>query len=238
MLEQDEHPLGNGVPVPEEEERQDDLVEAHDEREDPRRQPGRPEVGKQYLAEHEEPGRPQAVGDLLDADVGRADRHRHEQHDVGHAQNGVTHDQPRVRSQERKLGKDDIEGHRLHDRRHDQRRHEVPLDQRLAAEAPADQPIGRQAPEHERGHAGGEGDDHRVPRRVQPRRVAEERAVPAGEGEDRHRRRHADVDADHAAVHAAGKIARVLAAARENGCAVAVATAVGPFNRFVERLRA
>src|SRR6266550_354007 len=51
--------------------------------------------------------------------------------------------------------------------------------------------------------------------------VAEERIVPAVERKPRHRSRHADVDADHAALDAMLEFARRLAVARKNGSAVA-----------------
>src|SRR5262249_47423367 len=52
--------------------------------------------------------------------------------------------------------------------------------------------------------------------------VAEERLVPAGEREPGHRRRHADVDADHPGVETALELAGRPAAPREDGRAVAV----------------
>src|ERR1017187_9684239 len=64
--------------------------------------------------------------------------------------------------------------------------------------------------------------------------VAVKRPVPTREGEDRHRRGHADVHADHATLDFSGEMLRPAAAAGKDGGAVAVPAAVGPLNRLVE----
>ena len=68
--------------------------------------------------------------------------------------------------------------------------------------------------------------------------VAEEGVVPAGEGEHRHRRGHADVDADHAGLHAVLELARGLAAVREDRGAVAEGGLVGLLDGAVEVVHA
>src|ERR1019366_9338602 len=64
--------------------------------------------------------------------------------------------------------------------------------------------------------------------------VAEEGLVPAVEREPGHGGRHADVDADHAALDAVFEFARSLARAREDRGAVAIRRAVGQLNSGVE----
>ena len=67
--------------------------------------------------------------------------------------------------------------------------------------------------------------------------VAEERAVPAGEREPGHRRRHADVDADHARVEMLLELPGGVTAAREDRRAVAEFAFVADGDRFVEIAR-
>src|SRR5688572_19908375 len=50
--------------------------------------------------------------------------------------------------------------------------------------------------------------------------IAEERLIPSRERKDRHRRRHADVDADHAALYSLGELSRMPSATGENAGAV------------------
>ena len=60
--------------------------------------------------------------------------------------------------------------------------------------------------------------------------IAVERFVPAVEGKHRHRRRHADVDPDHAGFDAMLEFARGFAGVRENRCAVSVGRLVRHFD--------
>src|SRR5688500_4362777 len=68
--------------------------------------------------------------------------------------------------------------------------------------------------------------------------VAEEALVPAGEREPRHRRGHADVDADHAGVEVLLELPRGVAVAGENAGAVAVFASFSDRKRFVKSFRA
>src|SRR6267154_226031 len=68
--------------------------------------------------------------------------------------------------------------------------------------------------------------------------VAEERFVPAVEGEPGHRGGHTDIDANHATLDAVLELARGLAGAREDGCPVAVRRTVGLLDRGVQILKA
>src|SRR3982751_2508049 len=63
--------------------------------------------------------------------------------------------------------------------------------------------------------------------------VAEKRLVPAGEGEPRHRRGHADVDADHPGVEALLELAGGVAAAREDARAVAEIASLADRDRLL-----
>src|SRR5690348_7920279 len=68
--------------------------------------------------------------------------------------------------------------------------------------------------------------------------VAEKRAVPAGEREPGHRRRHADVDADHARVEVPLELSGRVAATREDDGPVTEFAGIADGERFVEIDRA
>ena len=68
--------------------------------------------------------------------------------------------------------------------------------------------------------------------------IAEERFVPAGEREPGHRRRHADVDADHSGVEVPLELPGRPTAAGENAGSVAVLAVAAQFERVFECCRA
>src|SRR5215831_14852444 len=68
--------------------------------------------------------------------------------------------------------------------------------------------------------------------------VAEDRALPAAEGMERQRHRDRNVDADHAAVHLVGEVARDVSVPGEDRHAVAVIVVRRQRERLLEGLRA
>src|SRR5438067_12340750 len=64
--------------------------------------------------------------------------------------------------------------------------------------------------------------------------VAEERALGTAKRKERHRGRYADVDADHADAHAIAKLARRLAALREDRGRIREARTLHHLDAFVE----
>src|SRR5262249_3348192 len=64
--------------------------------------------------------------------------------------------------------------------------------------------------------------------------VAEERSLPATEGEERHRCRDAEVDAEHAGLNPCSKFSTSRTRLGEQGHGIAIATAVGQPDGLVE----